>query len=350
MESRLRQSMHNHVAIIIFFSLFIIIFPLLSFSQPDCSATSTGFTPINDLGTGTFTNAWGETWTGGLYPGGSNDLPAAHKAAGLQLATEIAPRDSSGNPDKINGKIVWLSIGMSNATQESRQFIPLANAYENKNPNLVFVDGAQGAMVASVISSPWNTNYATFWSTVNARLNDAGVTARQVQVIWFKEADPGPMYPSVHHYYDSMVVSFKRIMNEIKARFPNTKLCYMASRLSARYATTRLNPEPYSYYTGWAVKKVIEDQINGNARLAYKGIHAKSPWLCWGIYMWSDGSTPQKTNPDISWDCPVDFNNDGIHPSIAGAQKVGRLLLEFYKNDSVSCPWFFNKPPEFCTR
>ena len=129
-------------------------------------------------------------------------------------------------------------------------------------------------------------------------------------------------------------------MNEIKTRFPNVKVCYMASRISGRYATSTLNPEPYAYWTGWAIKKVIGDQISGDAQLIFSGAGAKSPWLSWGIYMWSDGSTPQTSNPNIFFDCPGDYQNDGTHPSTLGAQKVGGLLLNFFSTDSTCTPWF----------
>lgn len=299
----------------------------------NCSAPTTGFIPINDLGTGTFNG-----WTGGLYPAGSNYAPTTHMQAGLTMAAQVQCLDTAGNPS-ANGKMVWLSIGMSNTTQETQQFIPLANAYPTKNPNLILVDGAQGGQTASVISTPSSSGYANFWNTVNTRLTNAGVAFKQVQVIWLKEANPAGTIP-VQTYYDSLVVQFKRIANELKTRFPNVKLCYMASRISARYATTTLNPEPYSYWTGWAVKKVIEDQVNGDAQLQYSGPTANAPWLSWGIYMWSDGSTPQTTNPNVFWNCPAHFNPDGTHPSTAGAQKVGTLLLDFFSTDSTTTPWF----------
>ncbi len=174
---------------------------------------------------------------------------------------------------------------------------------------------------------------------VNTRLTNAGVTSNQVQVIWLKEANQVGTTPA-QTYYDSLVVQFKRIGNELKTRFPNVKLCYMASRISARYATTTLNPEPHSYWTGWAVKKVIEDQINGDPLLTFSGPGARSPWLAWGIYMWSDGSIPQTTNPNVFYNCPADFQNDGTHPSTAGAQKIGGLLLNFFSTDSTCIPWF----------
>ena len=314
-------------------------------AQPNCSAPPTGLIPINDLGTGTFNGM-----TGGLYPNGSNNLPEAHRKAAIDIArTQIVPRDISGKPDEQNGKIVWLSIGMSNTRMETQQFLPLANAYENKNPKLILVDGAQGSMASNRVSNPGNPNYEKFWNTISINLAAAGVTENQVQVIWFKQTNPAGRKPTVQAFYDTLVVQFKRTMNDIKRRFPNAKLCYMSSRISARYASSVLNPEPYAYWTGWAMKKVIEDQINGDKQLQYGGPAANSPLLVWGIYPWSDGITPQKSNPNVFWDCAADFNKDGTHPSPVGAAKVGQWLLSFYQNDPLSCPWFFNKPPRWCS-
>lgn len=313
-----------------------LLYPLLASLQPKCDAISTGYIPINDLGT-EISPLTGKM--GGLYLNGSNDMPAEHLKAGLELSSQIQCLDISGNPDATNGKIVWLSIGMSNCTQETQQFIRQANASPSKNPKLVLVDGAQGGQTANVISTPTHNNYLTFWNTVNTRLANAGVGKNQVQVIWFKEANPaGSTPPGVH--YDSLVVQFRRCMNEIKTRFPNVKLCYMASRNSGRYASSNLNPEPYAYLTGWAVKQTIEDQIMGLPQVAFKGSEAKSPWLSWGMYMWSDGDNPQKNNPDVFYTCPADFQNDGTHPSTLGAQKVGALLLKFFSNDKTASPWF----------
>ena len=315
----------------------------------NCTAASTGLVPINDLGTGQFTNAWNGVWQGGLYPNGSNLLPAAHKNAGLQLAGQIQCLDQNGNPDTANGKIVWLSIGMSNTTQETQKFIPLANALSGKNPRLTLVDGAVGGQTAQIISTQNNANYSSYWNTVQTRLSAAGVSPKQVQVVWLKEANAVGTTP-IKQYYDSLVVQLKRITWELKIRFPNVKLCYIASRISARYATSTLNPEPFAYYTGWAVKKVIEDQINGEAQLAYTGTNVKSPWLSWGIYMWSDGDKPQLTDPKIFWSCPADFQSDGTHPSNpTGATKAGNLLLNFFSTDDTAKPWFMGSGCQITT-
>ena len=67
--------------------------------------------PLVDLGPG-------QTYKGkegGLYPGGSNDRPAAHDAAGRKIARDIVPLDADGNPDPVNGKIVFIPVSVSNA-------------------------------------------------------------------------------------------------------------------------------------------------------------------------------------------------------------------------------------------
>src|SRR5690348_14460046 len=54
--------------------------------------------PINDLGTRCYLS-----FAGGLYPDGSNTVPAAHAAAGLAAAAQIRPLDASGSP-RASGK------------------------------------------------------------------------------------------------------------------------------------------------------------------------------------------------------------------------------------------------------
>ncbi len=72
-----------------------------------------------------------------------------------------------------------LSIGMSNTTQESRSFRAIAKADRQLNPKMLFVDGAEGAQTAAIISDP----AARYWRTVAARLEAVDVTAAQVQAV-----------------------------------------------------------------------------------------------------------------------------------------------------------------------
>ena len=48
-----------------------------------CDCTSTNLVPLTELGAGTYMGV-----EGGLYPGGSNDRPAAHETAGLAPTKE----------------------------------------------------------------------------------------------------------------------------------------------------------------------------------------------------------------------------------------------------------------------
>src|SRR5207244_4063030 len=92
-----------------------------------------------------------------------------------------------------DGKIVMLSVGMSNTTQEFSVFKRVADADKEKNPALVLVDGAQGGQTAARIKDPEDKGSGTrYWEVVDQRLKAAGVTREQVQVAWIKQADAGP--------------------------------------------------------------------------------------------------------------------------------------------------------------
>src|SRR4030095_4613241 len=87
----------------------------------DCTQTSVGKTPINDLGAGLYLNQY----SGGLYPDSSNTIPPAHASAGLTKAQAIVPRSVNGQPSP-DGCYILLSIGMSNTTQEYTRFMQIA--------------------------------------------------------------------------------------------------------------------------------------------------------------------------------------------------------------------------------
>src|SRR5207247_1884040 len=75
----------------------------------DCSLTSLGIKPLPELGLGAY-----KGYPGGLYPNYANNRPPAHFAAGMMIATnQIQPLGAQGNPTNT-GRIVLLSIGMSN--------------------------------------------------------------------------------------------------------------------------------------------------------------------------------------------------------------------------------------------
>ena len=68
-------------------------------------------------------------------------------------------------------------------------------------------------------------------------------------------------------------------------------------------------------------------------------IFCQAPLLLWGPYLWIDGVTPRQ-NDGLVW-TRNDCASDGTHPSPAsGRDKVGKLLLQFFKNDPTSRTWF----------
>ncbi|MBC8112782.1 MAG: hypothetical protein H7062_00225 [Candidatus Saccharimonas sp.] len=290
--------------------------------------------PLTDLGTGEYRSN-----QGGLYPEGRNTRPQAHEEAGRRLAAQIQPLDRTGQPSP-DGRIVLMSVGMSNTSQASSGFRRVLRDASNINPRVAFVDGAQGGMTAAAIQDPEDARTgARYWSTVDERLRTEGVTRDQVQVIWIKQADAGPSsgFPA---YARTLEGELAKIVQILPKRFPNVKLCYLSSRTYGGYATTGLNPEPYAFESGFSVKWLIERQIQGDRELNFdksKG-EVRAPWLSWGAYLWTNGNQPRSDGVRFE---STDFtDNDGTHESPSGQTKVGNLLLDFFKTDSTTKPWF----------
>jgi Cu/Ag efflux protein CusF len=280
-------------------------------------------------------------YEGGLYPEGKNERLAAHEAAGLALAKQVQPLDREGKPTK-DGTIVLLSVGMSNTAQISQGFQKALAGAQDRNPRLVFVNGAQGGMTAAAIQDPEDNRSGTqYWTTVDDRLRAAGVSRAQVQVVWIKQADAGPTqgFPA---YAQKLQEELTRIVQLLPGRFPNIKLVYLSGRTYGGFAKTPLNPEPYAYESGFSVKWLIERQLNGDAALNYdptKG-PVRAPCLSWGPYLWDNGviKRPDGYHPEES-----DFAGDGTHHAGPGMEKMGALLLQFFKTDSTTQPWFVRK-------
>ncbi|MGH2807487.1 MAG: hypothetical protein ACRDKT_09435 [Actinomycetota bacterium] len=297
----------------------------------DCDGTSVGLTPLTQLGDRY------QSYRGGLYPKGRNRRPKEHNSAGLRRARRIGPLSSSGEPD-ANGRYVLLSIGMSNTTQEFEAFMQLTRGEAGLDPNLVIVDGAQGGHTAQA----WADPNEDAWTTVEQRLQQAGVAPEQVVVAWVKLANPRPSqgFPQATQILQN---DTETVIRNMKSRYRNLKLVYLSSRIYAGYATTDLNPEPYAYEGGFAMKWVIRNQIRGDDDLNFKPSEGEvvAPWLSWGPYLWADGLNER---PDgLSWEC-ADFLDDGTHPSPSGEQKVASRLLRFLRNDVTARQWFLESP------
>ncbi|MEO7866610.1 MAG: T9SS type A sorting domain-containing protein [Candidatus Eisenbacteria bacterium] len=295
----------------------------------DCTGTSTGRVPLNDLGSGMYLGV-----QGGLYLGGLNSRPSSHEAAGIAIAQSLVPLDTLGLPDPVNGRVVLVSIGMSNATLEFRRFVLKSDSDISRLPSTRAIDCAVGGQAANVIDDPT----VAYWDSVATRLRGHGSAPLQAQVVWIKEADAGPS-GGFAASSESLAVHLASIMNIIKLKLPNVKLAYFTSRIYAGYATTTLNPEPYAYESGFAVRRVIERQLAGDPALNHDPNvgPVRAPWLSWGPYLWADGLTPRSDG--LTWTCS-EFQTDGTHPATAAQLKIADSLLVFFQRDVTTAPWY----------
>ena len=296
----------------------------------NCAGTSTGLTPVNDLGAGYYKGV-----QGGLYPGGANVRPAAHEAAGVAIANAIVALDTLGQPDAINGRVVFVSIGMSNCTQEFSAFVPKSNADPVRKSNVRTIDCAMGGQTAQILAQPTSP----YWDTVATRLRGRGSTPKQVQVVWLKDANANPT-GTFEVTTDTLAAQFFRIVQILKTKLPNVRQVFFTSRIYGGYASTTLNPEPYAYENAFAIKRVIERQLTGDPALNYDAANGPvvAPWLSWGPYLWADGLSPRSDG--LTWACSELNSSDGTHPSTAGRLKVADSLLAFVRRDAATAPWY----------
>jgi len=305
----------------------------ISFNDP---VLGTPMIALTDLGTG-FYEGNTQSGEGGLYPNGSNVRPAGQDAYGVTLAQGIQPLDTNGNPSPT-GKYVLLAIGESTAQNAFTRFLPIANADPTKNPSLVLVNGAQGGATPNnftITNSP-------YWSMViNNYLPQNGVSANQVVAIWIEDTD-GIATGSFPTDLTTLQSEYETMMQIALTDFPNLKLVYFSSRVYGGYSNgvATINPEPYSYEVGFAVKWAIADQLNGASNLCDGNgcSPINAPWMSWGPYYWSNGMAGRKDG--LVWDCE-DFSSDGTHPSYTfGQLKVATELLSFLKSDDTTKPWY----------
>ncbi len=269
---------------------------------------------------------------GGLYGGGMNEPSKPHADAAMQESARIVPRAADGQPS-AEGKIVLISISMSNATQLFTTFKQKADADPQKSSSLMIVDCAQNREAME----QWAPPNARPWKEAERRLAAAGVSARQVQAAWIKLANVLPT-GDFNLHTRKLRDDTLAVLQNVKAKFPNVRIVYLSSRTYAGYSNGILNPEPYAYESAFAVRDLITDQIAGKPELAYRGEATKVPLLLWGPYLWSDGVTPRKSD-GLVWN-REDFGADGTHPSDAGRMKGAGVMLGFFKTDPFAQPWF----------
>lgn len=265
---------------------------------------------------------------GGLYGAGRNSPPEPLAKSAHEALAQIQPLDASGKPS-ADGRILLVSISMSNATQEFSFFKRIADADPRKSAKLTIVDCAMGGQAMA----EWVPADGRPWQEALTRIQRAGVDPAQVQVAWVKLANKGPTGSKSDHLA-KLEADTVKVLQNAKAKFPNLRIAYLGSRIWAGNSGGGLNPEPYAYESAFAVRSLIQRQMSGDPAL----VPAKSPLLLWGPYLWAQGEKGRKLD-DLKW-LPEDFARDGVHPSESGREKVAKLLLEFFAKDSLATGWF----------
>jgi hypothetical protein len=208
---------------------------------------------------------------------------------------------------------------------------------------LVIVNGARGGQAASSWTSPTSPEYDRIR---DAWLTPAGLSEQQVQIVWVKAANAQPTVslPAASADAYTLVSQMGTIARTLKQRYPNLRQAFFSSRTYGGYASTTLNPEPYAYESGLAVKWVVQAQIDQmqqgtlqDTRAGDLNYQTVAPWIGWSAYLWTRGTLGRADG--LVW-TTADVESDGTHPSQSGEQKVGRLLLDFFKTSPLTQCWF----------
>ena len=322
------------------------------------AAQTTGLIPLIDMADTTYFG-----FEGGLYPDGSNTMPEAHRHEALQRTQHMEPLDTLGIPDPVGGKIVMLSVGMSQTAEEfcERDYLEdICNEWsfmgkaeddpEVNHTTLVLVNGADNGSYTTRWDDPKEETYDR---VRDERLTPAGVTEAQVQIVWTKLSNPDaserPSLPDPGADAYEMMIYMGDIIRSLKTRYPRLKLVFITSRSYGGYASLTSNsPEPWAYETGFAMKWMIEAQINQMASGTIDSLAGDlnydtvAPWIGWGPYWWADGDNPRSDG--LSW--PREYYDDGGgHLSKTGEDAAAQILLDFFKTSDLSTPWFLAEPP-----
>ncbi len=378
----------------------------------------TGMVPLTDISAsqGYKPDASSSTllYQGGLYPNGSNSAPSAHHTAGLAAVANVQPRNTSGAIDSGSGKIVMLSIGLSNTTQEFCQpqyqgFVAAPSAGTNPTtqcnswtfmgqaagdsrvrgyPTLTMINGARGGQSVE----HWNaegtgtdgTDADSNLNNILTSLTNQGLTEAQVQVIWLKLASnlvsysaPSLTAASSGGTADAHVLekNLAKVVSRLKDRYPNLQQVFLSSRFASpqQPGETGVSPEPYAFEGGYAVKWLIEAQINqmanggvfdtndpnqarvyntsyvyGSATTDHISLNyndGSAPWLAWGPYLWTPSATQRQVvvgTADLAggWWQATDIEPDNTHLTESGEWKVGNKLMTFFLNSPYTASWF----------
>jgi hypothetical protein len=258
----------------------------------------------------------GRKFERGLYPGGSNALPVKHGKSGELLAASITPK---------NGMIKAAVIGHSNTVKY----------FEGLNA-LVVAEAKKGTINASfkIANRAVPGKMCSNW-VHDAREGKLDIP-EDAQVLFMltsyhasslqstKQKFPEVVDKSLAERVKLLKAGMKEILIAAVLKAPNLKIAYIGSDTWRGYTKC----EPQVFEEAFAVKSLIEDQINGDQDLAFEGVNRKVPWLAWGGYIWEPAPSRDR------------FIKDGVHPSAAGIDFAAGRWLKALQDSSAARGWF----------
>jgi hypothetical protein len=254
------------------------------------------------LGSG---NNCSQGFRGGLFDGqfdtGCNNPPAMHDAVGRARAALVTPLDTNGAPSS-SGKVVMLSVGMSNASYEfygcskvpsggtdcsvcaasPTQYSVMGkfSSLANRNTKLVLLNGAAGQQEASTWTDPNGSNYQRINQCSNYLGPQSGLSPNQVQVVWLKDVDVGPNQGTTdvslpgtaqsgvpNNTADAYWLEYNlsNMLRALKTNYPNLRQVFLSSRSYGGFVVDQTDPsrlEPFPYESGYGVKWLVKAQVD----------------------------------------------------------------------------------------
>ena len=190
-----------------------------------------------------------------------------------------------------------------------------------------------------------------------SELAPMGLTEAQIQVVWLQTVLRGPRVngyvtlaeslstgaPSYAAYLQGATAD---VLRTLRIVYRNLKMVFMSNGNYMGYQAPGLDqqPPPFDYEIGFAVKGVIEAQIEQmrtgivnpvTGNLDYNsGI---APLVVWCDDIWVNDAIPRSDG--FQW-FREDSREDGAHPAVPGIAKVATRMLDIFLTSPYSQPWF----------
>ena len=296
----------------------LFLFSILLVGEPVTAVDYTTPIPLPELCGDTY---FGQS--GCLYPTG-NEPPASYQAELDAIASQLS----------ADSQVVVLTLGMSMQQNATNGFMSAGYASGTTpagtvvNPAFMLLNGAIGSKQQN-----WVDPNSSVWDRGLQMLSQAGLSANDVDVVFYHNAWAGPSTEPFPQHAITMQNSVGVTLDIIADKYPNTQMILVSNRHYALSATSK-HPEPWAYEEAFSWKWVVEDRINCTADCG--------PPVAWLADQW-----------DQSWsDHPEYYASDGLHlsPGPGGGQYASaEIWYEWMSTISYVAPWYLAEPAPTAT-